>query len=400
VDVRDAEPEREELTISDAAPPTTLQPVSAPRRRRGVRVLIWLAAVALLLLVLEAAGVGIWSWLQSLWDTITEISAGYILAAFVLQTVQTSLAALSWYGILRAGYPDSGLRYRTMLAAYAVSVALNGVLPASLGTLVLLFMLVVLIPGSTFPGILGAFMVQKIFFTVIGGVVYAYLFISVEGSFSLEFGNVADNPVLWIAIVVGAVALIALLVRIFWQRMKKLWEEAKQGGAILARPRRYVIDVLLPSMGSWVAKVAVIAVFLAAYSIPVNLHTLMTIVGGNSLADVTSFTPGGIGVNQAINTASLARNGVDATTAAAYSTAQQLITTAWNIGFAIVLVAVVFGWQGGKVLVGTSYTEAKAKSGEMKEERKQQRAAKRAARRAARDGDDDAGGPLPPAASG
>ena len=92
------------------------------------------------------------------------------------------------------------------------------------------------------------------------------------------------------------------------------------------------------------------AVFLAAYDIPVSFDTLMRLCGGNSIANVTSVTPGGAGVNQAFNVASL--NGVtDATTATAYSVAQQLVTTAWNIVFAIMLVVWVFGWTGGKELV-------------------------------------------------
>src|SRR5256885_13104134 len=55
-------------------------------------------------------------------------------------------------------------------------------------------------------------------------------------------------------------------------------------------------------------------------------RSLMRICGGNSIANVTSGTPGGAGVTQAFNVASL--NGVtDATTATAYSVAQQLVTT-------------------------------------------------------------------------
>jgi uncharacterized membrane protein YbhN (UPF0104 family) len=338
----------------------------------------------LLFFVLDEAGISIWSWLKSLWDTLKQISIGYILAGVAFQTLQTSLTAFAWYGILRAGYPDVGLTFMPVLASYAVSVAMNGVLPANLGTLVLLFMLVVIVPGSTFAGIFAAYLVQKIFFTVIGAFVYVYLFLAVGGSFSIQLGNVSDHRALSALIAVGAVVLVVLLVRIFWRWVKKLWEQAKQGGAILAQPRRYFLDVFLPSLGGWLAKLGVIAVFLAAYGIPVSFYTVMTIVGGNSLANVTSVTPGGVGVNQAINTASLAGQGVDPTTATAYSTAQQLVTTAWNIGFAIVLVAFVFGWQGGKQLVGTSYTQAKEKSRELQDERKRKKAARKAERRAAR----------------
>ena len=86
------------------------------------------------------------------------------------------------------------------------------------------------------------------------------------------------------------------------------WDDAKEGGAILAQPRTYLARVFLPSFLAWVASLGVMAVFLAAYSIPVTFSTLMRICGGNSIANVTSVTPGGAGVTQAFNVASL--NGV------------------------------------------------------------------------------------------
>ncbi len=173
-------------------------------------------------------------------------------------------------------------------------------------------------------------------------------------------------------------ALIVLLVKMFWDRMKGLWEKAKQGGAILASKRDYVVKVLLPSFGSWLAKLAVIAVFLAAYSIPVTFHTIMSVVGGNSLANSVSFTPGGVGVTQAVNSVSLS-SVTSTTNAAAYSLGQQLIVTAWNVVFAIVLVTWVFGWTGGKQLVGQSYTGAKEKAAEQSAAHKARKAEKKRA---------------------
>jgi hypothetical protein len=100
---------------------------------------------------------------------------------------------------------------------------------------------------------------------------------------------------------------------------------------------------------------------------------------------VASVTPGGVGVNQAFNVASL--NGVtDSTTATAYSVAQQLVTTAWNILFAIILVTWAFGWSGGKKLVGTSYTDAKERAADQSAKRKEKKEAKRAAKHAAEEG--------------
>ncbi len=168
-----------------------------------------------------------------------------------------------------------------------------------------------------------------------------------------------------LGIVGGAAFLVMVLVRSFWPKLRGLWEQMKEGGQVLGSPRRYFLGVFLPETIAYAAKLGVVAVFLAAFAIPVTFHTVMTVVGGNSLANVTSVTPGGVGVNQAINTATLS-DVTSPANATAYSTAQQLITTAWNILFAIVLVVVVFGWTGGKTLVRSSYVDAKEKAATMR----------------------------------
>jgi uncharacterized membrane protein YbhN (UPF0104 family) len=338
------------------------------RARRLLKVGGWIAAVALALGVLELLGADVGGWCSDLWDTLTEIPLGYLAAGWSLQTVQTTLTALGWYAILRAGFPAAPLAYRSVLAAYATGVALNGFLPANIGTVVMLLMYVAIVRGANLPGVLGGMVVQKLFFSVAGTFVYVYLFVSVEGSFELQLGGPHDHPALFLGMVAGALLLIVLLVRIFWRRLKGLWEQAKLGGAILARPRDYAVRVALPSLGAWLAKLGVIAVFLAGYGITVTFHTVMSVAGGNSIANTVSVTPGGVGVNQATNVAALS-DVTDAATATAYSLGQQLAITAWNVGFALVVVVWAFGWTGGRLLVERSYEDAKEKVAERKAER-------------------------------
>ncbi len=71
-----------------------------------------------------------------------------------------------------------------MFAANAVGTGLEAVLPASLGTVVMLLMFVAIIPGATLAGVTAAWAVEKIFFTVVNAFVYVYLFVAVPGSFS------------------------------------------------------------------------------------------------------------------------------------------------------------------------------------------------------------------------
>jgi len=88
-----------------------------------------------------------------------------------------------------------------------------------------------------------------------------------------------------------------------------------------------------------------------------------------------------VGITQATNALALDTCcDVAKSVAVDYSTAQQLITTAWNVLFAIVLTVSVFGWTGGKKLVGESYTDAKEKVAEQKTQRAEKKAEKKAER--------------------
>ncbi len=350
------------------------------RKRRLVKVVAWLVGIALVVVLLNLVGIDIVGWLGDLWDQIKDVPPGYIVSALLFQTGQTVFAGVSYYGILSAAYPGE-VQLAPVVTAYAVGVSMNNFLPANIGTFVTLLMFVAIIPSCRFPGALAAYLVQKIFFTIAGTFVYLYLFLSVPGSFNENLGNFSDHPVGSIVIVVGGAILLTLLGRIFWRQLKKLWVQAKQGGVILSQPRRYFSRVFLPELVSWLCKLSVIGIFLAAFAIPVTFESVMWVTGSGSLANTVSVTPGAVGITQATNALALDKCcDVPESVTINYSTAQQLITTAWNVLFAVVLVVWVFGWTGGKLLVGQSYTDAKVKVAEQKEQRAAKKEAKRAER--------------------
>lgn len=342
--------------------------------RRLLRVAAWLGGVALLLTVLDLLGVPATDWIGDLFDKVAEVPAWAIVVGVVLESAQTSLAALAWFGILRAALPQSVLPFRIVLASYAAAVALNGFLPANLGTFVMLVMFTTLIAGATFPLVVSGLIVQKIPFSVFNVALYLYLFLTVSGSFSIKLGFLADHSVLLVAIAAGAIVLLALLARIFWKRLAGLRAQLLSGGAILRTPRRAFTRLVLPELGSYLARLAIVGVFLGAYGIPVSFHNIATVTASNSISNSVSATPGGVGVTQAMNSAALSGD-TSAKTATAYSIGQQLIISAWDILFAVVLVSWAFGWSGGKQLVESSYKDAKVKSKEMREARKRSRSA-------------------------
>lgn len=339
---------------------------------RLFRIAAWIGGIALVLAVLEVLGVPVLSWIDDLVDRVTEVPTWAIVAGVALESAQTSLAALAWYGILRAALPRSSIPFRLVLASYAVAVALNGFLPANVGTFVMLVMLTTLISGATFALVFSGLIVEKIPFTVFNVGLYLYLFLTVSGSFSIKLGFLDDHAGLVVLLIAGALLLLVLLARVFWERLAKIREQLLSGGAILRSPRKTATRLFLPVLGSYLARLAIVGVFLGAYGIPVTFQNIATVTASNSISNSVSATPGGVGVTQAMNSAALAGE-ASAKDATAYSIGQQLIISSWDVIFAILLVSWVFGWSGGKHLVESSYAEAKVKSREVRDSRKGRR---------------------------
>jgi uncharacterized membrane protein YbhN (UPF0104 family) len=338
---------------------TAVSPIGDDARwRRVLKVTGWLAAAATVVVLLQLAGVDIGGWLQGMWRSLGGVPVRYLVAAVILQTLQTALTAIAWLFVLRAAYREARVPFAPVLTAYAVGTALNGVLPASLGTLVMLSLFVAVIPNATYAGVLAGVFVQKLFFTVAGALVYVYLFFRVPGSATIELGGVTQHPFVAAFLAVAATLLLVLLGRTFWPRLRRQWEHAKQGAAILASPRAYVVRVLLPSAGGYAAKLAVTATFLAAFAIPVTFDSVVHVIGGNSLASATAVTPGGAGLNEAVSVVSLAHY-TDAQTATAFSVDLHLVGTAWNLVVALILVPAVFGWRNGRALLRSASADAK-----------------------------------------
>jgi uncharacterized membrane protein YbhN (UPF0104 family) len=363
------------MTASAPEVPAVQEP--EPLHRRITRIVAWIVAVVVALAFLRVSGVDVWDWVQQLWDTVTEISVGYVILGCLFQCLQTVFTALGWYGILSYAYRGQ-VTFMPVLASYATGVALNNFLPANIGTLVTLLMYVAIIERANFPGVIAGYVVQKIFYFIIGTLIYIYLFVEISGSFSFQFGGIRDaisgHWVLDIVIVAGGGFLIYVLLRSFWAWFKKMWAKAKEGAAILGDLHAYLTRVLVPQVLGYASKVLVIIVFLAAYSIPITFGSVMSVLGSNQLANILSVTPGGVGVNQAFNSFALSSY-TDSTTATAYSISQQLITSAFNVLFAVALVCYVFGWSGGSQLVRQSYAGAKDQAREQKEKRRVRREA-------------------------
>src|SRR5687767_11205922 len=85
----------------------------APRGRFDVkRIVIYALAVVVVGAALNLLGWDIVAWFDQLWDTMTDIALGYLVAGLIVQTAQTTLIAFAWLPILRYAYPDAEIPFK------------------------------------------------------------------------------------------------------------------------------------------------------------------------------------------------------------------------------------------------------------------------------------------------
>ena len=159
------------------------------------------------------------------------------------------------------------------------------------------------------------------------------------GSFDVKFGWFSDHwgltdhhhrrPAACCVFIVG---------RILWHRFQKTWENAKEGGAILADRKKFMTQVVGVEALSYIARMGVNATFMYAYDIPVSVTNVFLIVAAASISSTVAVAPGAVGAQTALAQVVLAPV-ASASAITTYTVGQALITTAWNAVFGLTMLA-------------------------------------------------------------
>jgi uncharacterized membrane protein YbhN (UPF0104 family) len=287
-------------------------------------------------------------WLAHVFERMADVSPYWLALALALKTGESALIGLVWRNILRASYPQSGIRFKTAWGASQGGTAINAIVPAQGGTAAMIGILRSRIPGSTVSGLAVATIAQSLFFVALSvllviGVAVARPRTVSKGSPSNETaGFIASYP--WALAI--AVVIVGVLVRFLWPRVKPRvvdeWRKAKQGAHIFRDWRRYASDVALPSAGSYGCRVGVNVVFMAAFGIPVTVYTVFLVSSSHMLSQLFAITPGGVGQTQALDVATLRRYATSHDIAA-FSITQDSVITIWNVVLGIAVMLWAFG---------------------------------------------------------
>src|SRR5207342_2625367 len=98
----------------------------------------------------------------------------------------------------------------------------------------------------------------------------------------------------------GGAVIIVILLRRLWKKVKEQWENAKEGGAILREPRKFMIQVVGVEVLSYIARMGVNATFMKAFHIPVSIENVFLIVAASSISSTVAIAPGAVGAQTAL----------------------------------------------------------------------------------------------------
>jgi glycosyltransferase 2 family protein len=285
------------------------------------------------------------------------IALGFLLAMQLCR-------AWAWRNVLRAAYPGSRISFLPLAAACLAGAGINAIIPARAGDVTKVFLVKRQIPDSSYPAVTSSFLVQTVFDTTAGILVFLYAISQgllpkppeLPNLPAFEISFWANHP-RTLLIVIGAL-LLALVIGIYFlaHRVRRFWDRVKQGVTILRQPRRYVREVAAWQGLGWLCRFGAFWFFLEAFGIGGSVGNVMLVMSVQAIATIVPFTPGGAGAQQALLVATL--EGPSRAAVLSFSVGTQIAMAAWSVALGFGAILLVFRTTDWKGLIQQAQDEA------------------------------------------
>jgi uncharacterized membrane protein YbhN (UPF0104 family) len=239
---------------------------------------------------------------------LADVEFGALGIALLFQVLRLVARTRAWRNIVAAAYPDTRVRWRSVLGAYLAGVGLNAITPARGGDVLKLYLLKHRVEGSTYPTLAATLVVETLFDACIG---IALLLWAVSLGVLPNIHSLPDLPNIDLrpayehplALEIGALVvgiLIGLLLVWATARVRRFWERVRQGFAILQEPAEYGRGVVTWQLFSWVCRLTAVYFMLRAFHLPATVHNALLVQIAQSLSTLLPITPGGAGTEQGL----------------------------------------------------------------------------------------------------
>ena len=305
--------------------------------------------------------------LRGFFSTLGDVHLVPLLIGMACFVAYLSLRALAFRNILQDAYPTVAVPYRQVWGAYLAAYGFNNVIPARGGDVLKVYLTKTSIPGSSYPTIGAALLVEAIFDLCAGGVAIIFAiavgvfptppsWVSLD-AFDLSFVAADGRRAVFLltALLVGILvvfSLVALRVRTFWARVR-------QGFAVLADRKRYLRRVWGIQGIGWLVRGVAFFFFLSAFGLPATVENVLLVLSANAVAAVFPFTPGGAGVVQAL-LLELLRGVATGAAIAAYGVGQQATIAVLSLIVGFIALASIFKIRSFREVIARGQEDRRA----------------------------------------
>jgi uncharacterized membrane protein YbhN (UPF0104 family) len=272
--------------------------------------------------------------------------------------------AWAWRNVLCAAYPDKRISFLQLGAAYLAGAGINAIVPARAGDVTKVFLVKRQIPDSSYPAVTSSFLVQSVFDTAAGLLVFLYAITQgllpeppqLPHSRAFEISFWVNHP--RTLLIVTGVLLAALAIGVYYlaHHVRRFWARVRQGLVILTQPRRYVRQVAAWQGLGWFFRFAAFWFFLDAFGIGGSVPNVLLVMSVQAIATIVPFTPGGAGAQQALLVATL--HGPSRAAVLSFSVGTQIAMAAWSVVLGFTAILLVFRTTDWKGLIKQAQDEA------------------------------------------
>jgi uncharacterized protein (TIRG00374 family) len=296
---------------------------------------------------LEAAG--------QFFSDIAAVHWGALLLGLAFFGLNLTLRSRAFFNSLRAAYPAAWFQWRRVWGAYVAAVGFNNVVPARGGDVIKLFLTRSSIPDSRYPTVAAAFFVESVFDICVGVLVLIFAFtqgvfpkppdFSKLSSFDISYLAEHFHLTLFLITALGILGLLAFA--LLSARAKAFWARVRQGVTILSDRRRYLREVAALQAVGWLCRFAAFWFLLEAFRVGASVEHVLLVFAVNQVAGAVPFTPGGLGVQQALLVKVFATSAPTAIVAA-YSVGQQIAIAAFTALLGLGAIVFIFRFRSFK----------------------------------------------------
>jgi uncharacterized protein (TIRG00374 family) len=303
-------------------------------------------------------GQSITSFLNAAGQFFSDLAAVHWLAlllGLVFFGLNLTLRSRAFFNSLRAAYPAVAFQWRRVWGAYFAAVGFNNVVPARGGDVIKLFLTRSSIPGSRYPTVAAAFFVESVFDACVGVLVLIFAFtqgvfpkppdFSKLSSFDISYLAEHFHLTLFLITAIGVLGLFAFA--LLSERAKAFWARVRQGVTILSDRRRYLREVAALQALGWACRFFAFWFLLEAFRVGASVENVLLVFAVNQVAGAVPFTPGGLGVQQALLVKVFA-TAAPTTVVAAYSVGQQIAIATFTALVGLGAVVFIFRFRSFK----------------------------------------------------